>query len=78
MLSNAGQDSDLTSILDNSLVQVKPELAVTVVDNHDTQPLQSLEAPVEAWFKPHSYAITLLREEGYPCIFILIYMVRIM
>ncbi len=25
---------------------------LTLVDNHDTQPLQSLEAPVEDWFKP--------------------------
>lgn len=67
--SNGGKDYDLTTILNDSLVQVKPELAVTVVDNHDTQPLQSLEAPVEAWFKPHSYALILLRAEGYPCIF---------
>jgi alpha-amylase len=44
-------------------------MAVTVVDNHDTQPLQSLEAPVEKWFKPHAYALILLREGGYPCVF---------
>lgn len=67
--SNSGNDYDLSTILNDTLVQAKPELAVTVVDNHDTQPLQSLEAPVEAWFKPHSYALTLLRAEGYPCIF---------
>jgi alpha-amylase len=67
--SQGGKDFDLTTILNDSLVQVRPDLSVTVVDNHDTQPLQSLEAPVEAWFKPHSYAITLLREQGYPCIF---------
>lgn len=67
--SNSGKDFDLTTILDDSLVQVKPLLAVTVVDNHDTQPLQALEAPVEKWFKPHSYALILLREGGYPCVF---------
>ncbi len=67
--SNGGQDFDLRTILDDSLVKVRPDLAVTVVDNHDTQPLQSLEAPVEAWFKPHAYAIILLRSEGYPCVF---------
>lgn len=67
--SNGGKDFDLTTILNDTLVQVKPELAVTVTDNHDTQPLQSLEAPVEAWFKPHAYALILLREHGYPCIF---------
>lgn len=67
--SLAGKDYDLTTILNDSLVVEKPELAVTVVDNHDTQPLQSLEAPVENWFKPHAYAIILLREGGYPCVF---------
>jgi alpha-amylase len=67
--SNAGRDYDMRTILNNGLVTVKPELAVTVVDNHDTQPLQSLEAPVEKWFKPLAYALILLREEGYPCIF---------
>ena len=67
--SKAGKDFDLTTIFDNSLVTAKPELAVTVVDNHDTQPLQSLEAPVEHWFKPLAYALILLREGGYPCIF---------
>jgi alpha-amylase len=67
--SQQGNEYDMRTIFDNSLVQVKPELAVTVVDNHDTQPLQALEAPVEAWFKPIAYALILLREGGYPCIF---------
>lgn len=67
--SRAGKDYDLTTILNDSLVVAKPDLAVTVVDNHDTQPLQALEAPVENWFKPHAHAIILLREGGYPCIF---------
>jgi alpha-amylase len=67
--SRQGKDFNLATIFDNSLLQVRPDLAVTVVDNHDTQPLQSLEAPVEAWFKPLAYALILLREAGYPCIF---------
>ena len=67
--SKSGKDYDLASILNETLVQVRPELAVTVVDNHDTQPLQALEAPVENWFKPLAYAIILLREGGYPCVF---------
>ncbi len=67
--SKAGNTYDLSTILHNSLVNERPDLAVTVVDNHDTQPLQSLEAPVETWFKPHAYAIMLLREQGYPCVF---------
>ncbi len=67
--SKQGRDYDLSKIFNETLVQVMPEKAVTVVDNHDTQPLQSLEAPVEAWFKPLAYALILLRQEGYPCIF---------
>jgi len=42
---------------------------VTLVENHDSQPLQVLESVVEAWFKPLAYALILLRQEGYPCIF---------
>jgi alpha-amylase len=64
-----GQKYDLRRIFDNTLIQSKPMFAVTVVENHDTQPLQSLESPVESWFKPLAYAIILLREEGYPCVF---------
>jgi alpha-amylase len=64
-----GNNYDMRRILDETLVKVMPEKAVTVVDNHDTQSLQSLEAPIEAWFKPLAYALILLREEGYPCVF---------
>jgi alpha-amylase len=67
--SKQGKDFDLSTIFNDTLVGVKPELSVTVVGNHDTQPLQSLEAPVEPWFKPLAYALTLLRETGYPCVF---------
>ena len=59
----------MRSIFDNTLVKQQPALAVTLVDNHDSQPLQSLESPVEAWFKPLAYALILLRQSGYPCIF---------
>lgn len=64
-----GSEYDLRTIINDTLVQARPDKAVTVVDNHDTQPLQALEAPVEAWFKPLAYSITLLRQEGYPCVF---------
>ncbi|MEO6314999.1 MAG: alpha-amylase [Chitinophagaceae bacterium] len=67
--SKSGKDYDLTTIFDNTLLSSRPELAVTVVDNHDTQPLQALEAPVEPWFKPIAYALILLIEKGYPCVF---------
>jgi hypothetical protein len=49
--------------------------AVTLVDNHDTQPLQALEAPVEDWFKPIAYAFILLRKDGYPAFSIQTYTV---
>jgi alpha-amylase len=62
-------DYDMRKIFDNSLLQHKPELAITFVDNHDTQPLQSLQSPVEFWFKPLAYALILLREQGIPCVF---------
>ena len=44
-------------------------MAVTFVDNHDTQPEQALESFVERWFKPSAYSIILLRDTGYPCVF---------
>jgi alpha-amylase len=67
--SVAGSAFDLRTILDRTLVREQPALAVTFVDNHDTQPCQSLESWVEPWFKPLAYAIILLRREGYPCVF---------
>jgi alpha-amylase len=69
LASNKGNNYDLRRIFDETLVGTNPTKAVTVVANHDTQPLQSLEAPVEAWFKPLAYALILLRDEGYPCVF---------
>ena len=67
--SQLGNGYDIRNILKETLVEAVPQKAVTVVANHDTQPLQSLEAPVEPWFKPIAYALILLREEGYPCVF---------
>nr|WP_308215307.1 hypothetical protein [Sinobaca sp. H24] len=43
--------------------------AVTFVDNHDSQPEESLESWVEEPFKQSAYALILLREDGYPCVF---------
>lgn len=67
--SKSGGHYDMRRILDNTLMQQQPALAVTFVENHDSQPLQALESVVEPWFKPLAYAIILLRREGYPCIF---------
>ncbi|MBV9961920.1 MAG: alpha-amylase [Parafilimonas sp.] len=67
--SECGNEFNFSEIFNDTLVAQIPQLAVTFVDNHDTQPCQSLEAPVAAWFKPLAYALILLREQGYPCIF---------
>ncbi|MBC8059584.1 MAG: alpha-amylase [Clostridiaceae bacterium] len=64
-----GRSYDLTKIFANSLVASKPLNTVTFVDNHDSQNGQALESWVEDWFKPVAYALILLREDGYPCIF---------
>ncbi len=67
--SQGSGDFDMGSIFNGSLVQVRPECAVTFVDNHDTQPGQSLQSFVQPWFKPIAYALILLRKEGTPCVF---------
>ncbi|MEM6612501.1 MAG: alpha-amylase [Cyanobacteria bacterium P01_C01_bin.72] len=67
--SKAGGNYDMSQILSSTMMQQDPIHTVTFVENHDSQPLQALEAPVEPWFKPLAYALILLRREGYPCIF---------
>ncbi len=64
-----GNDYDLSKIFENTLIESHPHLAITFVDNHDSQPLQSLEAYVDFWFRPLAYALILLREQGIPCLF---------
>lgn len=60
---------DMRTIFDNTLTKIKPMNSVTFVDNHDTEPSQSLRSFVADWFKPLAYTLILLRQEGYPCIF---------
>ena len=67
--SRSGGSYDMGRILQGTLMEQQPALAVTLVENHDTQPLQALESPVDWWFKPLAYAIILLRAEGYPSVF---------
>jgi alpha-amylase len=67
--SREGSSFDLRTIFDRTLVKERPLLAVPFVENHDSQPCQSLESTVEPWFKPLAYALILLRREGYPCVF---------
>lgn len=68
-VSNNGKDYDLRKILDSSLLKANPMEAVTFVDNHDSQPNESLVSWVEPWFKEIAYALILLRRDGYPCVF---------
>ena len=63
------ESADLTKIFDNTLVANEPVNAVTLVQNHDTQPGQALYLPVEDFFKPLAYALILLRHAGYPAVF---------
>lgn len=69
LASRVGSSFDLRTVFDGSLVAARPDLAVTFVDNHDSQPMQALESPVEDWFKPLAYALVLLRRAGLPCVF---------
>jgi alpha-amylase len=63
------EDADLRRVFDDTLVQKRPQNAVTLVMNHDTQPGQTVETKIEGFFKPLAYALILLRHEGYPCVF---------
>jgi alpha-amylase len=67
--ANKGRDYDLRTIFDNTLISRHVLSCVTFVDNHDSQPGQALESWVQDWFKPLAYALILLRQDGYPCVF---------
>lgn len=67
--SLGGGAFDLRTVFDETLTAASPLKSVTFVDNHDSQPGQSLESWVRDWFKPHAYALILLREAGFPCVF---------
>lgn len=60
---------DMRQIFSGTLLESRPDWAVTFVDNHDTQHGQSLESWVEGWFKLQAYSLILLRNEGIPVIF---------
>lgn len=67
--SHSNGNYPMKDILSNTLTDKEPDYAVTFVDNHDTEPGQSLESFVDLWFKPLAYAVILLRKYGIPCIF---------
>jgi len=60
---------DMRMLLKNTLLSERPNNSVTFVDNHDTQPGQSLFSFIPTWFKPIAYSIILLHSEGIPCVF---------
>lgn len=67
--SNSMGNYDMRNIFKGTLSEVRPDWAVTFVDNHDTQKGQSLESWVEGWFKVHAYALILLNDIGTPVVF---------
>ncbi|KAK4702483.1 alpha-amylase, partial [Phenoliferia sp. Uapishka_3] len=75
--SDQGDEFDIRSVWDGTLVKERPMDAVTLVDNHDTQPGESLESWIDPTFKPLGYALILFRADGsldsprprYPCVF---------
>lgn len=67
--SNNGGYYDMRNLENSTLAGTDPVKAVTFVDNHDTEPGQSLQSFVQSWFKPLAYTFILTRQEGYPCVF---------
>ncbi|TAQ85500.1 hypothetical protein B7494_g6157 [Chlorociboria aeruginascens] len=66
---STNEEADLRKVFAGSLVQEAPDSAVTLVMNHDTQPGQTSDTPIEGFFKPLAYALILLRAHGYPQLF---------
>lgn len=66
---NKPKNVDLRTILRNSLLEQRPNAAITLVTNHDTQPGQISYTPMERGLKLLWYAFILLRKEGMPCVF---------
>jgi len=66
---NEKENYDLRGLMSNALISCYPENSVTFVDNHDTQPGQSLESWIDNSFKLQAYTFILTRKEGIPCVF---------
>ncbi|WP_276609425.1 alpha-amylase [Bacillus sp. N1-1] len=67
--STSGGSYDMRNLLNGTVMASNPGKAVTIVDNHDSQPGQALESTVQSWFKPLAYAFILTRGQGYPSLF---------
>lgn len=68
-LSDAGENYDLRKVWDGTVVQARPTDAVTLVDNHDTQPGEALESWIASVWKPLCYAMILFRNGALGLIF---------
>lgn len=70
--SNQGSSNpyNMQYLLADTLVAHQPARAVTFVDNHDTLEGRALVSKVQDWFKPLAYATILLRQDGYPTVFL--------
>ena len=67
--STSDGDFDMKTFFKDTLVSSKKsKLAVTFVENHDTQPSQSSHY-VRQWFKGQAYTAILTRNSGTPCVF---------
>jgi alpha-amylase len=66
-VSHGSGNFDMRSVVANTLVAQNPQQAVTFVSNHDV--FRNPDEDVADWFKPLAYALILLREQGYPCVF---------
>jgi alpha-amylase len=60
---------DMGKIFEGTLLEKRPDMAVTFVDNHDTEPDQGLQSWISDWFKPLAYSLILLINRGLPCVF---------
>ncbi len=67
--SKDGASYNLRSLLDDTIMKNHSQLCISLVDNHDTQPLQTMSSSIEGWFQPMAHAFILLRAEGIPCVF---------
>lgn len=68
-MSYADGNYNMADILKGSLLERRPQNAVTFIDNHDSQPGQALESFVNTWMKQVAYALILLHKDGIPCVF---------
>lgn len=67
---STGSQTDLPSLFNNTWLSTRPTQSITYINNHDTQPSQSLSTlNINGWFLPLAYSLVLLRDQGTPCIF---------